>query len=337
MLVLGIESSCDETSAAIVNDKREILSHVLFSQIAEHQKYGGVVPEVAARAHLEKMDAVIEEALTSAGVTLDDLDAIAGTAGPGLIGGVIVGLMTAKGLAFAKNKPFIAVNHLEGHALMARLTNEVDFPFLLLLTSGGHCQLLIVHDVGHYTRLGGTLDDSIGEAFDKTAKLMDLGYPGGPVIEAAALFGEASRFPLTVPMYGKPGCDFSFSGLKTQIRTYVDKEMVKTDQDKKDLAAAFQAAAIKSLVNRTANAIDLFKEKTGGLGKSLVMGGGVAANKAIRLQMETLAAKNGLNFAAPPVKLCTDNGIMIAWAGIERLKKGLTDDLHAKARPRWPL
>lgn len=335
MLVLGIESSCDETSAAVVNEKKEILAHVLFSQIKEHEKYGGVVPEVAARAHLEKMDTVIEETLRKANVGLEDLSGIAGVAGPGLIGGVIIGLMTAKSLAFASSKPFIAVNHLEAHALMPRFTNEVEFPFLLLLTSGGHCQLLIVSDVGKYEYLGGTLDDSVGEAFDKTAKLLGLGYPGGPVIESAAEKGTAGKFKFTAPLIHQNDCNFSFSGLKTQVRTAVDKGLVKTEADKNDLAAEFQETVIKALKNKTGKAISVFKGKTSG--KHLVLSGGVAANKAVRKAMETCAAENGLTFAAPPISLCTDNGVMIAWAGLERLRKGMTDDFRVKARPRWPL
>ena len=337
MLVLGIETSCDETAAAVVGDTPPFIrSNIVFSQLAEHRPYGGIVPEVAARAHLSHLDPVIDRALAEAGIGFDELDAVAATGGPGLIGGVIVGVTEAKAIAFARGLPFVAVNHLEGHALSARLVADVEFPFLLLLVSGGHCQLQIVEGVGRYRRLGTTIDDAAGEAFDKGAKLLGLGYPGGPAIERAAAAGKAARVPLPRPMVGRPGCDFSFSGLKTALRLAVEKRGTLSPADQADLAASLQDSIVASLADRTAHAIAQFLERHPD-GKTLVVAGGVAANNALRQRLTQLAAASGLGFVAPPLSLCTDNGAMIAWAGLERLKAGLRDGLDFAPRPRWPL
>ncbi len=341
MLILGIETSCDETAAAVVSDAGErIRANVVFSQLAEHRPYGGVVPEIAARAHLDHLDGVIARALDEAGIGMGDLAAVAATAGPGLIGGVFVGVMEAKAIALARRVPFIAVNHLEGHALSPRLAAALDFPYLLLLVSGGHCQLLAVEGVGRYCRLGTTIDDAAGEAFDKGAKLLGLGYPGGPAIERAALSGDAGRFPLPRPLAGRPGCDFSFSGLKTALRqqaaALADASGALAGEAVADLAAGLQAAIGDCLADRTAHAIALFRARWP-QGNSLVVAGGVAANTALRRQLAALAARHGLAFVAPPPALCTDNGAMIAWAGLERLRLGLVDGLDFAPRPRWPL
>jgi len=340
MKVLGIETSCDETAAAVVCDAAPFIrSNVVFSQIAEHRPYGGIVPEIAARAHLLRLDPVIEQALAEAQLGFGDLDAVAATGGPGLIGGVLVGVMEAKAIAFARRIPFIAVNHLEGHALSVRLVAPVAFPYLLLLVSGGHCQLLIVEGVGRYARLGTTIDDAAGEAFDKGAKLLGLGYPGGPAIERAAASGDPARFPLPRPMQGREGCDFSFSGMKTALRLAVERRAgsgALAAPDVADFAASLQAAIIDSLADRTRRAIALFRERHPAAA-ALVVAGGVAANAGLRRRFEELAAENGLDFVAPPPALCTDNGAMIGWAGIERLKAGLTDGLDFAPRPRWPL
>jgi N6-L-threonylcarbamoyladenine synthase len=339
MIVLGIETSCDETAAAVVAatpGRPRILSNVIQSQLAEHALYGGVVPEIAARAHLENLDAVVIRALAEAEATLAEIDGVAAAAGPGLIGGLIVGTMMAKGLAWAAGKPFLAVNHLEGHALTARLSAEVDFPYLLLLASGGHCQLLVCAGVDRYTRLGTTLDDAAGEAFDKAAKLMGLGFPGGPAIEQAARHGDASRFVLPRPMKGRPGCDFSFSGLKTAVRQITVDRAHLDPRDKADLAASVEVAICDALVDRTANAVAWFRRRYP-VGETLVAAGGVAANGRLRQCLAKLAENAGLRFVAPPAALCTDNGAMIAWAGLERLRLGLVDALDAPLRPRWPL
>ena len=338
--MLGIETSCDETAAAIVGGDRHILSNVVHSQIAAHTPYGGVVPEIAARAHLEYLDAVICRALSDAGVTLKDIDAIAATGGPGLIGGVIVGVMTAKAIAASAGKQFIAVNHLEAHALTARLTAPADaplqFPYLLLLVSGGHCQLLDVEGVGRYRRLGTTIDDAAGEAFDKAAAMLGLGFPGGPALERAAEGGDAKRFALPRPMLGRPNADFSFSGLKTALRQAIGTVAALDDNAKADLAASFQAAITDVLVDRTGKAIDAF-EAVHGTGKPLVVAGGVAANRSIRAALAALAERRGMSLAVPPIGLCTDNAAMVAWAGIERLASGPADSLDFAPRPRWPL
>ncbi|MBQ6855059.1 MAG: tRNA (adenosine(37)-N6)-threonylcarbamoyltransferase complex transferase subunit TsaD [Alphaproteobacteria bacterium] len=335
-IVLGIESSCDETACALVNDKKEILSSVVWSQYDEHRQFGGVVPEIAARAHLEKCIVLIKEAMKKAGKTYDDLSAVAVAGGPGLIGGVLVGVMTAKAIAWARQLPFIAVNHLEGHALTARLSNPVKFPYLLLLTSGGHCQLLIVEGVGKYKKLGGTIDDSAGEAFDKVAKMLEVGYPGGPNVELWAKKGNPKAFQFPVPMKGREGCDFSFSGLKTAVRVCIEKQSNLTEGIKQDICAAFQQAVIKQMSDRLDHGIDMFKSLYP-TAKDLVVAGGVAANLSVRKMLEEKAQKNGLIFSAPPVNLCTDNGVMIAWAGMERHLLGISDGFDFKARPRWPL
>ncbi|NNG02797.1 MAG: tRNA (adenosine(37)-N6)-threonylcarbamoyltransferase complex transferase subunit TsaD [Inquilinus sp.] len=338
MIVLGIETSCDETAAAVVADDRRILSNVVLSQLDAHRPYGGVVPEVAARAHLAHLTPIIRRALDEAHVGFDELSAVAATGGPGLIGGVMVGVMTAKAIALVRGLPFLAVNHLEAHALTARLTDGIAFPYLQLLVSGGHCQLLVVEGVGRYRRIGTTIDDAVGEAFDKVAKLLGLGYPGGPLVERAASNGDPTRFDLPRPMIGRPGCDFSFSGLKTAVRRHVDAlpsgPLRRRDVD--DLAAAFQAAAGDVLADRTRNAISLFASDHG-KGGALVVAGGVAANLSLRGRLTDVAAAAGMDFLAPPIALCTDNAAMVAWAGIERLRLGLVDDLDFAPRPRWPL
>ncbi len=343
MLVLGIESSCDETAAALVNDKKEILSSVVLTQ-AEHQTFGGVVPEIAARAHLEYIDEIIEKTFRKANLNPADIDAVAAAAGPGLIGGVTVGVMAGKALSLALNKPFIAVNHLEGHALTARLNSDVNYPYLLLLTSGGHCQILIVKGVGNFERLGTTIDDAAGEAFDKVAKMLGLGYPGGPMIEKTALSGNENRFVLPRPLHNSPDCNLSFSGLKTAVRKIIEtyspdntiEHAILNEHDTADLCAGFQKAVTDCLLHKLKKAIAIFKQRCPD-GKDIVVAGGVAANTYLREHLSELAAKEGLIFSAPPIKFCTDNGVMIAWAGVERALKGLYNDLDFKPRPRWPL
>jgi N6-L-threonylcarbamoyladenine synthase len=343
MIVLGIESSCDETAAAIVNDKKEILGEALLSQ-AEHKAFGGVVPEIAARAHLEHIDNILEQCFAKSKIKMSDVDAIAASSGPGLIGGVIVGVMTAKALSIALNKPFVAVNHLEGHALAARISNDVRFPYLLLLVSGGHCQILVVKDVGEYERLGTTIDDAAGEAFDKVAKMLGLGYPGGVAVEKLALSGDETRFTLPKPLIGTPDCNLSFSGLKTAVRKIVetyspDGDIAHADipaRDVADICACFQYTATDCLCRKLSRAIKYFKENYPE-GKNLVVSGGVAANTYLRTKLQKLADENGLIFAAPPIRFCTDNGVMVAWAGLERFRKGYTSPLDFKPRPRWPL
>ncbi len=340
-VVLGIESSCDETAAAIVkltaDGKRQILSNVILSQLDEHRPYGGVVPEIAARAHVEYMDGVVDHAMNDAAVNFSDLSAVAAIAGPGLIGGVIVGLMTGKGIALTHNKPLIAVNHLEGHALSARLVHEdTMFPYLLLLISGGHCQLVSVEGVGRYARLGTTVDDAIGEAFDKIAKFTGLGYPGGSVVEEAARRGNASRFDLPRPMVGRAGCDFSFSGLKTAARQSFEALDNPGPQDIADLCASFQIAVCEVLEDRCRNAIAAYKTNNNSKIR-FVVAGGVAANSVVRSVLDSLCGELNVHLIVPPPVLCTDNAAMIAWAGIERLGAELIDDLGAVPRARWPL
>ncbi len=342
MIILGIETSCDETAAAIVADTPSesgggrILSHVVHTQLVEHAPFGGVVPEVAARAHLDHLDRVLRETMAAADLSLSALDGIAATAGPGLIGGIMVGVTTAKALSLVAGCPFIAVNHLEAHALTVRLAADVPFPYLLLLISGGHCQLLVVAGVGDYRRLGTTIDDAVGEAFDKTAKLLDLGYPGGPAVERAAAMGNPDRFRLPRPMVGKSGCDFSFSGLKTAVRQCAGTIAATDRQAIADLAAGFQQAVAASLADRTGRAATQFKQAFPDA-RHLVVAGGVAANQVIRQALDKVAARHGLILAAPPPVLCTDNGAMVAWAGLERLRLGFSDGLDAACRPRWPL
>ena len=337
MNILGIETSCDETAAAVVCDAKEttarVLSNVVFSQISEHIEYGGVVPELAARAHLHYIKPTIEQALDKAGCTIEQIDAIAVTAGPGLIGGVLVGVMVAKALAMAHQKPFLAINHLEGHALTVRLTHDVPYPYLLLLVSGGHCQFVAVDGLGQYRILGRTLDDAAGEAFDKVAKMMDIGYPGGPALERCALMGNTSRFQLPRPLVGRKDCQLSFSGLKTAVRTIIQKGDVQTAQDKADLAACFQKTVGDHLVDTTTRALNVLDDSYG----HLVVAGGVAANQYLRGRLNDLAIKKGRQFIAPPMGLCTDNAAMIAWAGLERFKAGFRSDLDEAPRPRWPL
>lgn len=336
-IVLGIETSCDETAAAVVAGDRTVLAERLLSQLGEHAPYGGVVPEIAARSHLTHLDRLVAETMTIAKLRFRDLTAIAATGGPGLIGGVMVGVMTAKAIAAVHKLPFLAVNHLEGHALSPRLTNDVAFPYLLLLVSGGHCQLMAAEGVGRYVRLGATVDDAAGEAFDKAAKLIGLGYPGGPAIERAAKSGDARRYALPRPMKGRAGADFSFAGLKTALAQLVAALPAPLDERvTADLAASFQAAVADVLIDRTANAIAAFKAMAPG-GNTLVVAGGVAANTLLRERLSTLAAGASLKLVAPPLKLCTDNAAMIAWAGVERLRLGLTDAFDASPRPRWPL
>ncbi|MDE8651172.1 tRNA (adenosine(37)-N6)-threonylcarbamoyltransferase complex transferase subunit TsaD [Novosphingobium album (ex Liu et al. 2023)] len=328
-IVLGIESSCDETAAALVTQDRVILAQRIASQDQAHRPYGGVVPEIAARAHAERLAPLIEATLADAGMTLADVDAVAATAGPGLIGGVMVGLVTAKALAMAADKPLIAINHLEGHALSPRLADAaLAYPYLLLLVSGGHCQLLLVEGVGRYRRLATTIDDALGEAFDKTAKLLGLGYPGGPAVERLAAQGDAGAVPLPRPLVGSAEPHFSFAGLKSAV---MRAKQAGVHQNA-DIAAAFQQAAIDCLIDRTRRAL-----AAAGPVNALVVAGGVAANTAIRAALEALAADRGLPFVAPPLGLCTDNAAMIAWAGIERLALGQSDPLDIMARPRWPL
>lgn len=337
--MLGIETSCDETAAAVVTGGREILSNVVFSQIQDHARFGGVVPEIAARAHAHHLDDVVREALRSSVCELNDIDAVSVTGGPGLIGGVIVGVMTAKAIAAVLQKPFIAVNHLEGHALTARLTNDVSFPYLLLLVSGGHCQLLAVEGVGKYRKLGGTLDDALGEAFDKTAKMLGLGYPGGPAIEALARQGDASRFDFAIPLQGRADSDFSFSGFKTSIRQKVlalDVAGEMNEQTKADLCASFQRVVGEIMRDRLKYGIREFATAFP-QAKQFVVAGGVAANLALRAVLGDIAQQHGMELVVPPPKLCTDNAAMIAWAGLERLKLGMVDDLGYEPRARWPL
>ena len=329
MLILGLESSCDETAAALVTSDRRILAHKLAGQEAAHRPYGGVVPEIAARAHVEILMPLVESALAEAKVTLADVDAIAATAGPGLIGGVMVGLVTGKALAMAANKPLVAVNHLEGHALSPRLADpDLEFPYMLLLVSGGHCQLLRVEGVGRYRRLATTIDDAAGEAFDKTAKLLGLGFPGGPAVEAAAELGDPRAVKLPRPLVGTAEPHFSFAGLKSAVLRARDAGTHRPE----DIAASFQQAVVDCLVDRTRRRLDEAGELT-----ALVVAGGVAANTAVRGSLQALAADYSLPFVAPPLWLCTDNAAMIGWAGAERFAAGLTDGLDVAARPRWPL
>jgi N6-L-threonylcarbamoyladenine synthase len=342
MFVLGIETSCDETAAAVVvrdgEAKGRILSNIVRSQLEEHRPYGGVVPEIAARAHVECLDAIVEAALKDAGVGLSDLSAVAATAGPGLNGGLVVGLVTGKTLALAAGKPFLAINHLEAHALTVGLTDGLAPPYLLLLVSGGHTQTLLVEGVGRYRRIGTTIDDAIGEAFDKTAKLLGLGYPGGPEVERLAQKGDPKRFPLPRPMIGRAEPHFSLAGLKTAVRQRAEAAAPLSDQDVADLCAAFEAAVCDIIENRVAAAMEIAEAHLGpDAPRRLTVAGGVAANKAIAAALRRVAATRGYTLAVPPPALCTDNGVMIAWAGAERFAQGLVDSLDFAAKPRWPL
>jgi N6-L-threonylcarbamoyladenine synthase len=336
--ILGLESSCDETAAAVLDGDGGVLAEAVLSQLEDHARFGGVVPEIAARAHLAHLPDLIRRVLRQAGLSVSDLGAVAATCGPGLIGGLMVGAGIGKGIALAAGLPFIAVNHLEAHALTPRLPGLVPggvaFPYLLLLVSGGHCQCVAVEGVGHYRLLGGTIDDAVGEAFDKVGKVLGLPWPGGPALERLAAEGDASRTPLPRPLFGRPGCDFSFSGLKTavaqRVAAYPPGPLPR--QDAADLAASFQASVASVLADRAANALGMLPEA-----RALVVAGGVAANRAIRAALADIAARHGVPLVAPPPRLCTDNAVMVAWAGLERLRLGKIDDLAVRPRPRWPL
>src|SRR4051812_7803965 len=340
MIVLGIETTCDETAAAVVERPNtgpgNILSNVVLSQVNEHVAFGGVVPEIAARAHVEALDMIVAKAMADAQLSFAALDGVACAAGPGLIGGVIVGLTTAKAIALVAEKPLLAINHLEAHALTARLTDNTPFPYCLFLASGGHTQIVAVLGVGNYVRLGTTVDDAIGEAFDKTAKLLGLGYPGGPQVEQEALQGDPQRFALPRPMLGKTNADFSLSGLKTALRLEAEKIAPISDQDVRDLCASFQQAVVDVIADRLRNGLRMFRDHYGSP-TALVAAGGVAANETIRNVLHRLAFEVGTVLVAPPAELCTDNGAMIAWAGAERLALGLTDALDTAPQARWPL
>ncbi len=339
-IVLGIESSCDDTAAAVVRSDRAILSSVVTDQATLHAAFGGVVPEIAARAHAEKLDVAVEQALKQANVDLTQIDAISVTAGPGLIGGVLSGVMTARGLAAGAGKPLIGVNHLAGHALTPRLTDDLSFPYLMLLVSGGHCQFVIVHGPDNFLRLGSTIDDAPGEAFDKVARLLGLSQPGGPAVQAEAEKGDGTRFALPRPLLSRPGCDMSFSGLKTAVLRERDKLIEQhqglRQQDRADLCASFQAAVCDVLVEKSRRAITEFLSVSPE-NPALAVAGGVAANTLIRQALETVAADLGVAFVAPPLSLCTDNAAMIAWAGIELRNIDRSGMTPLIARPRWPL
>ncbi len=341
LTILGIETSCDETAVAIVRTDKTIVANVVHSQLEEHSPYGGVVPEIAARAHMDYLDNIVNQALHDAKMTLSDIDAFAVTSGPGLIGGVIVGVMAAKAYASVLRKPIYGINHLEGHALTARLTGEVSFPYLLLLVSGGHCQILIVEDVGNYTLLGGTLDDALGEAFDKTAKMMGLGYPGGPQLEKIAREGNPLRFAFPRPLLDRAGCDFSFSGLKTAVRLTLQDLSAKqngsiSEQDKADIAASFQYTAALVLENRLRHAMLTFTSRFPE-SKQLVLAGGVAANNYLRQKLEEVCLSFSLTLTCPPIALCTDNAAMIAWAACERINAGIAPQKVIEPVARWSL
>jgi N6-L-threonylcarbamoyladenine synthase len=346
MIVLGIETSCDETAAAVVRDDKTVMANIVLSQLKEHKVFGGVVPEIGARTHLDHLDSLIAAAMQDAGISFQELGGVAATCGPGLIGGVMVGMMAGKAIAAARNLPFIAVNHLEAHVLTPRLTHNVEFPYLVLLVSGGHTQILIAEDVGIYKRLGTTLDDALGECFDKSGRMMGFPHPSGPHVEKAAgnckdREAALKKFPLPVPMKGRAGCDFSFSGLKTAVRLHIEK-LPEGKLDYEDVCAlcySFQETVAQIVTNRCTNAMTIFQKKYPGNGSAhaLVVSGGVAANKGIRNALKNLADLHSMEFVAPPLELCSDNGAMIAWTGIERLKRNMIDTLDVAARPRWPL
>ncbi|WP_051214003.1 tRNA (adenosine(37)-N6)-threonylcarbamoyltransferase complex transferase subunit TsaD [Maritalea myrionectae] len=339
--ILGIETSCDETAAAVVrrhgNGRAEILANMVRSQFDEHKAFGGVVPEIAARSHVQYMDHIVAQALAEAQLSFADLDGIAATAGPGLIGGVLVGLTSAKAMAYAHDLPLLAINHLEGHALTPRLTDGLAFPYLLLLVSGGHSQFVLVKGVGQYERWGTTIDDALGEAFDKVAKMLDLGMPGGPLVEEWAQKGDPDRFSFPKPLLKEKRLDFSFSGLKTAVRLAAEKLAPLSDQDVADICASFQATILKILDNRCRLALARFEAEFPDQRPRFVVAGGVAANKAIGQLLKDLAIEYEAQMVVPPIKLCTDNGAMIAWAGIERFNLGERDGPDFQARPRWPL
>lgn len=344
LTILGLESSCDDTAAAVVrqcgSEPAQIMSSIVLGQAELHAAFGGVVPEIAARAHAEKIDICVKQALFRAGVTLSDVDAIAVTAGPGLIGGVLAGVMCAKGLAVGTGLPLIGVNHLAGHALTPRLTDRIDYPYLMLLVSGGHCQFLLVEGIDSFTRLGGTIDDAPGEAFDKTARLLGLPQPGGPSVETEARDGDATRYAFPRPLLDREGCDMSFSGLKTALLRMRDRIVEEkgglTSADRADLCAGFQMAVADVLAEKTRRALRLYLAQQPAT-PVLAVAGGVAANSLIRSKLESVAAQNAVRFVAPPLSLCTDNAAMIAYAGLERFRAGLCDYLTLVARPRWPL
>lgn len=342
ILILGIETSCDETAAGVVarsgSGKGRILSNIVRSQIDEHRPYGGVVPEIAARAHAECLDEIIARAMMEAGLRFDQLTGVAATVGPGLVNGLVVGAVTGKAIALAAGKPFLAINHLEAHALTVGLTEGLQPPYLMLLVSGGHTQTLLVRGVARYERIGTTIDDALGEAFDKTAKLLGLDYPGGPAVEQMAAKGDPARFELPRPMAGRDEPHFSFAGLKTAVRHRAQAITPLSDRDIADLCAGFQRAVTEAVADRVSRAMDLAEARLGpGAAKRLVVAGGVAANRALKTSLETLACARGYSLHVPAPQLCTDNGVMIAWAGAERFVLGLSDGLDAPARPRWPL
>lgn len=342
MNILGIETSCDETAVAVINDQREVLSHLVLSQIDTHQVFGGVVPEIAARTHLDHIDTLIKSCMDKAGIDFSQLDGVAATCGPGLIGGVMVGMMAGKSIALAHNKPFIAVNHLEAHALTPRLIKDIPFPYLVLLVSGGHTQILVAENIGVYHLWASTRDDAVGECFDKSAKMMGLPYPGGPHVEKLAarcddVIAAKHKYPFSIPMLHSKEIEFSFSGLKTAVRNYIDGE-AHTEKSLASLAASLQSVLAETLGFRAGQAMIQFKKTyPDKQNPSLIVCGGVSANQLIRATLEKECAKNGFELSAPPLEYCTDNGAMIAWAGIELLKAGRTAPLNFKARPRWPL
>lgn len=352
--ILGLEASCDDTAAAVISAQytkqatgeillrsgeatKTILSNIVKTQNTEHVAYKGIVPEIAARSHLHHIKEVVDQALLKANLTFNQIDAIAATSGPGLIGGVIVGCMYGKALASVLKKPFIAINHLEGHALTVKLTHEVEFPYLLLLISGGHCQFVAVNDLGDYTVLGQTLDDAAGEAFDKVAKMMGLGFPGGPILETLAKDGDSQRFDFPKPLYHQKDCNMSFSGLKTAVSLQIQKISPLSAQDQCDIAASFQKTICDIFISKTQYAMQAYERLGQTLPKKLVVSGGVAANKEIRTSLEKLAEDNGYKFIAPPINLCTDNAAMIAFAGLLRLERGIIDDASFKPRAKWDL
>lgn len=336
MLILGIETSCDETAAAILDGEGNILANEIYSQTIEHQKFGGVVPEIASRAHIIKVKEIIDSALKNAGKNINEIDAIAVTAGPGLIGGVIVGLMVAKGISAANNIPLICVNHLEGHALTCRLTDKTEYPFLLLLVSGGHCQFLLVEALGKYKILGETLDDAIGEAFDKVAKMLGLGYPGGPIVEKLALQGDENKYNFPKPLIKENSCNFSLSGLKTAVLREIENDSENLENITADICASFQKTVADIILNRTKNAIEQARKILPEI-NNVVLSGGVAANKYINKNLVELVEKEGFSYFSPPLNLCTDNAVMIAYAGLERYKAGFRDNLDFKPKARWSL